>query len=226
MFKKLAGFFTLMVAGLFWAGTATAGNIAGSPHDFRDGGSGSTGWVTTDEICVVCHAPHDNPMGDGTSGLLWNRSFATTTTFTVYSNTDTMSSDPGQPAGVSKLCLSCHDGTVAIDQFGAKTSGVNFLTSSDGAYVGTDLSNDHPISFDYPTTNATTGDPEMYVKTTAVPAAWGGSGTPSIDEAMLINGKVECASCHDVHNTNAVATTNLLLVSNTGSALCLTCHNK
>ena len=224
MFKKFAGLIAVVTTGLFWAGTATAGTIEGSPHDFRAGFS--TGWVTTTEICVVCHAPHNKPMGDGSTGLLWNRNFATTTTYVTYSNSDTMVVDPGQPGGVSKLCLSCHDGTVAIDQFGAETSGVNFLTSSDAAYVGTDLSNDHPISFAYPTTNASTGDPELHVKTTAMPAAWGGSGTPSIDEAMLIGGNVECASCHDVHNTNTVASTNLLLVSNTGSALCLTCHNK
>jgi predicted CXXCH cytochrome family protein len=224
MFKKLTGLFAVMAAGLFWAGMASAGTISGSPHDFRAGGI-STGWATTTEICVVCHAPHDNPMGDGSETLLWNRNYATTSAYVTYANA-TMVANPGQPSGVSKLCLSCHDGTVAVDQFGGETEGVNFLTSSDAAYVGTDLSNDHPISFDYPTTNASSGDPELYVKTTAMPAAWGGSGTPSIDEAMLIDGKVECASCHDVHNTNAVATTYLLLVSNTNSALCLTCHNK
>jgi predicted CXXCH cytochrome family protein len=224
MFKKLAGFLALTAAGLFWAGTATAGTIAGSPHDFR--ASGTTGWVTTTEICNVCHAPHGNAMGDGSSGLLWNRSYATTTSYNTYANADTMVANPGQPGGVSKLCLSCHDGTVAIDSFGGDTAGVNFLADGDDAWVGTDLSNDHPISFDYPTTNASSGDPELFNKTTAMPAAWGGSGTPSINDAMLIGGKVECASCHDVHNTNAVATTYLLLVSNTDSALCLTCHNK
>ena len=223
MFKKFAGLIAVVTTGLFWAGTATAGTIEGSPHDFRAGFS--TGWVTTTEICVVCHAPHDNPMGDGSSGLLWNRSFATTQTYVVYSNVDTMTAVTGQPSGVSKLCLSCHDGTVAIDQFGAETSGVNFLTSSDAAYVGTDLSNDHPISFDYPTTNASTGDPELFVKTTTV-SGWGGAATVTIDTGMLIGGKVECASCHDVHNTNTAVSTNLLVVSNDASGLCLTCHNK
>ena len=37
---------------------------------------------------------------------------------------------------------------------------------------------------------------------------------------------MECASCHDVHNTASASNQNLLLISNTASALCLTCHNK
>jgi predicted CXXCH cytochrome family protein len=228
MLKKLTGLFAVLTAGLFWAGSATAGVIAGSAHDFRDGGGdGSTGWATTDEICVVCHAPHNNSMLGGGSNLLWNRVAATTSNYTPYSNTASMSSAPGQPGGTSKLCLSCHDGTVAVDNFGGRTTGYRSLSDTDSQYLGSDLSNDHPISFTYPTTNASTGDPEIKIKTTAVTSAnWGGSADTTIDAGFLSDGKVECQSCHDVHNTNAVASTKLLLVDNNGSKLCLTCHNK
>ena len=215
MFKKLAGLFAVTIAGLFWVGAATAA-IDGSKHDFADG---ATGWVTTTEICVVCHAPHNNTQS---TGLLWNRELTTVATFTPYSNTATMSSAPGQPGTTSKLCLGCHDGTIAIDSFGGAT-GANKLTSGDAAFVGTNLADDHPIGFAYPTTGQ---DAEMNVKTSLVGGA-GPLANVSIADAMLAGGTdVECQSCHDVHNTNSATFPKLLLEDTAGSALCLVCHNK
>ena len=50
-------------------------------------------------------------------------------------------------------------------------------------------------------------------------AALGGT----IASEMLFGGLVECASCHDPHdNSNAP----FLVMANTASALCLTCHDK
>ena len=48
-------------------------------------------------------------------------------------------------------------------------------------------------------------------------------GTISAD---LLNDsdKLECSSCHDVHNADS--NPHLLRIDNTGSALCLTCHDK
>jgi cytochrome c551/c552 len=206
MFKKLAGLIAVVTTGLLWVGTATAGTIAGSPHDFRS--SANTQWVTTTEICVVCHAPHNNDMGDGNATLLWNRSYTTAQAYTPYANTDTMTDGQvGQPSGVSKLCLSCHDGTVAIDSFGGDSAGTRFLVDGDPAFVGLDLSDDHPISFAYPSTSSSSGDPELHVKTKTMPTWGGADATATIEEAMLIGGNVACASCHDVDNTNAVAST-------------------
>lgn len=51
------------------------------------------------------------------------------------------------------------------------------------------------------------------------------SGT--IAALMLVNGKVECTSCHAVHNIYTVGTNHFLVkVDVAGSALCLQCHNK
>jgi hypothetical protein len=218
MFKKLAGLSAVMTVGLFGASWAMAqGQIDGSAHDFVDG---STGWNTSTEICVVCHAPHNNLQA---TGLLWNRD-TSTQTYQPYSNLGTMSSVPGQPGGTSLLCLGCHDGTIAVDSYGAKT-GSNNLTVSDSAYVGTDLRNDHPISFAYPTTAQ---DPEIKDSSQIV----GGTGPLqllSINVALLDNGNVECQSCHDVHGTNAynsAAGLGLLIQDNTNSALCTICHTK
>ncbi|MFQ5747763.1 MAG: cytochrome c3 family protein, partial [Gemmatimonadota bacterium] len=193
---------------LLFAGTATGQTIVGSEHDF----SGDT-WNTTGEICVVCHTPH-NADATVSNAPLWNHQ-VTGSTFTVYSS-PTLDATVGQPGGSSKLCLSCHDGTVALDNFAGKTNGTNFI--SGGELLGTDLSNDHPLSFTYNTALATAdgglNDPAT--------ASSGLGGT--IDADMLFAGQVQCASCHDVHNGSGVA--KLLRKSNAASALCLTCHAK
>jgi len=64
-----------------------------------------------------------------------------------------MDSTPGQPDGVSKLCLSCHDGTVALDSYGG-VNGSTIITGS--ALLGTDLSTSHPISMKYDAALAST----------------------------------------------------------------------
>ncbi len=110
----------------------------------------------------------------------------------------------------SKLCLSCHDGTVALDSFGGAT-GTDFMTG--GALLSTDLTNDHPVSIDYNVTD------------TGLFPVGNTSGLGStIDSDLLFSGNVECASCHDVHDT--AGNDALLRIDNSGSTLCLTCHNK
>jgi predicted CXXCH cytochrome family protein len=136
--------------------------------------------------------------------------------FTPYDSA-TLDATPGQPAGVSLLCLSCHDGTVAIDSFGGAT-GTSFVSGA--ALVGTDLANDHPIGFTYDAAlNA--ADPEVNDPTTTVSGLGG-----NIDVDMLFglsNDQLECASCHNVHDD---LFGNFLIKDNAASALCLTCHDK
>ena len=203
MFKKLAGL--TAIAGLFVAGTAAA-DITGSAHDF-------SGEAYTGEICNVCHAPHDGNLVN--NAPLWNH--VTTnggTGFTMYSSPTIDGTIDATPGGVSLLCLSCHDGTVAVDSFGGVTNGTDFIVPADNAYVGIDLSNDHPISITY------AGDGDLAADT----ASSGVVGGTTIAADMLFNAKVECASCHDVHN--AFSLTALLKKDNDASALCLTCHLK
>ncbi len=183
-------------------------SIVGSAHDF----SNET-WNATGEICVVCHTPHhaDNSVSDAP---LWNHE-VTTATFTPYSS-GTLDATVGQPNGSSKLCLSCHDGTVAVDNFGGRTNGSEFVSGND--LIGTDLTDDHPVSFVYDATLASTdgglNDP------TTTNSGLGGT----IDDDMLIGSQLQCASCHDVHNGSGVG--HLLVKSNSNSDLCLTCHAK
>lgn len=188
-----------------------AAQITGTSHDFS-----AAGWNPGGEICQPCHTPH-NADTTVSNAPLWNHE-VTTTVFTLYSNPSTLNATMTQPSGVSLLCLSCHDGTVALENFGGTTTGTNSIAST--ANLGSDLSNDHPVSFVYNAALAT-ADGQLYNPETQA----FGAGTIETELLFGSNGSrtVECASCHDVHGT---ANPSLLRVNNAASALCLTCHNK
>ena len=84
--------------------------------------------------------------------------------------------------------------------------------------MGTDLSDDHPISFTYNTALAT-ADGGLWDPASALSGLGG-----TIDADLLSGSMVECSSCHDVHNSYGIPF--LLVKSNAASALCLTCHDK
>ncbi|MEI6575401.1 MAG: cytochrome c3 family protein [Bacteroidota bacterium] len=185
--------------------------IVGSKHDFT-----SASWNSSGEICKVCHTPHAAALV--ANAPLWSHA-TSTATYTVYSsptlNAGTPAGTIGQPSASSKLCLSCHDNTVAI----GGTTFIGTVGSPVGySNLGIDLSNDHPISFTYDAALVTL-DPGLKAVTSP-----SGIGAGTIASNMLLGGKVECASCHDVHNGAGIA--HLLKKSNAGSALCLTCHSK
>lgn len=206
--KKLLIFFVcaLLSTGLF-------AQIATSAHDFS-----GYGW-SGGEICAPCHTPHNAIVPQ--LAPLWNHASAAGP-WSPYVDTGTGSLDAvvGQPAGVSRACLSCHDGTVALDSFGGVGGTVMIGTINAAADFGTDLTNDHPISFTYNTALAT-ADGELFDPATT---ASGLGGTITND--LLFSDSLECASCHDVHNSNTVAGTPMLRLAIAGSVLCLTCHDK
>lgn len=190
------------------------GVISGSPHDFS--GKGWTNNVNN-ETCIACHTPHNAKAVTGAP--LWNHE-PSVATYTVYSSTSLNAGALGQPSGVSKLCLSCHDGTVAVDNFGGRTTGTVAIAA--GANLGISLANDHPVSFVYNATLAS-NDGGLHAP------AFAGTFVDAAKKVPLFGatGTLECASCHDVHDAaNLGAAGSLLVKANTGSALCLTCHIK
>jgi hypothetical protein len=210
----LAGL-AVSVMSLLAASTASAGTIVGSEHDLSTKGYGTT------QICIFCHTPH-NALN--TAGVpLWNHA-SSTATYTVYSS-PTMNATVGQPGASSKLCLSCHDGTVAVDSYGGRTG---TITITGGANFGTALSNDHPIGITYNAALATADGALANPDTKIVTIGTSPSKTGSISSTMLIGGVLECASCHDVHNTFTQTTAGLVKISQTApaSGLCLACHTK
>jgi len=205
-----------------FANGAGAG-VAGSPHDFSD--NVVNPWNTREEICRTCHVPHDHQRALYPEGLLWNHE-VTNQTFTTYTFMDGTSTD--QPDGISKLCLGCHDGTVGIDEWDGKNqgAGTEFIGGGDlvpGAGNAGSLARTHPLSVTY-NYDAADADGLLDPATTAM-------GTSGMVHEVLENGKVQCSSCHDVHDNESVAGTHLLRVETkasqgTASGLCLTCHNK
>ena len=214
MFKKLAGL--TAVAGLFFAGTAYAQSpMVGSAHDLQAEIS------SLNDVCSVCHLPHANSVTGANGGMLWNHELSTAGPYTIYQSDLTTG---GQPGPVSQLCLSCHDGTVAVDSFFGGNSMIGTYTNG-GTAFGTSLADDHPIGMVYDPTRS-----EMAALATAV--TWNAAGEPDgTIEDMVFGGTdiVECASCHDVHNTQSADGSlgdGLLRVDNTNSGLCTTCHLK
>lgn len=132
------------------------------------------------------------------------------------------------PGSVSRLCLSCHDGSVAVNAYGFSgntlstgagdtdilASGAQFLIGLMG-----DLSNHHPIGFDYD--YIALNDDEIADKGTT----FGSTGVAIED--LLYAGNMECVTCHDVHNSkNEAGAEKFLWISNDNSNFCLTCHLK
>ncbi|UFS70188.1 hypothetical protein LPW11_20225 [Geomonas sp. RF6] len=207
-------------------------------------------------VCAYCHTPH-HAITTGNDYLpLWSHTLPNKT-YTPY-NTATIDAtiDPQtMMEGPSLLCMSCHDGAIAVDTHYAFTGG-KYLTQSDTDFatpvIGKDgiLSNDHPIGFVYDginnadgvATGPVTGDPplEAHVKgkdewVRISDATFTGSTMKIADRLYASQTRggrliMTCATCHDVHNKKnqdeANATNYLLLGSNRNSALCLSCHIK
>jgi len=225
--RSFTSFAAVLVAMLF-VNAAHAG-IAGSAHDFSN-----TGW-SQGQICLPCHTPHGATLkaADGTplGGPLWNHQLSTAT-YTLYVDANGVG-QTGKVDGNSMLCLSCHDGTVALDSFGGVTGNTKI---SGKANLGTDLSNDHPIgeAAVYPTTDGKVSTVPYMIDPQLRANATGGSIMP----LQQLNGKyvVACTSCHEPHNRknqqhllwvkNDGAGTTVAGTSVSGSTLCLDCHKK
>ena len=189
---------------------AIAAGITGSKHDLSAAGPGKVTASSETEICIFCHAPH-NSAGDAPR---WNR-YSPGTTYTPY-NSSTVKAPIGQPTGSSKLCLSCHDGTVALGMVRNRAtpiamSGGVVRMPAGPSNLGTDLSDDHPISFTYDATLA------AHSGELRDPAA--------LPSAVRIgkDGQLQCTACHDAHNNQYGS---FLVMNNARSALCTTCHVK
>lgn len=231
----------LLLAGLVCAWpTVSRATIVGSPHDFS-----TNSWNTRKGVCSPCHSAHNTDSSQLVP--LWTHT-TTAASFTPYAS-PTLQASVGQPDGASKACLSCHDGTVAVNQFGGVTNGLpQYIAPGDAGFIGTDLHVTHPVSFLYDTALATAdgelndpvaykiGDPVPRAGTTPpVPASWSGSSLTgkTLDQALLVDHKMQCVSCHDPHKQVGSAPTSGIMVkisgsdvNGRGSLICRNCHLK
>lgn len=222
---------SLLFATLLAASGSSLAGISTTKHNLSTSGTGTIKSTTQTEICVFCHTPHGASTVANTP--LWNHSLSAVTSYGVYSNTNSINASDitaitATDGSTSSLCLSCHDGTIAVNaQNNVSNNGLgetmtggtgagNAFMSATGNLGGTNtaLTNDHPVNFTYNTTLAT-ADTKL---TDPTDAAGTGLGGPK-----LFTGKVQCASCHDVHDSTNVP---FLRVTMSGSSLCLKCHVK
>ncbi len=231
---------------------ATKASIVGTPHDLTSGYTfGSATSAPSTNLCFFCHITHKtaNNSASAPGYLLWNHTISSpSVTYGVYSS-DTFTAHLGAAAGptelgtdntittltVSNLCLSCHDGTVAVASFyestlGLPATGSTFTSTGLGVSGATfmpstmtisDLTKSHPVHFQYTAALAAAA---------SMTAPAGANGVDANGYVPLYgnNYMMECATCHDPHNgASAGASTTFpygraLLVATTN--WCTYCH--
>ncbi|QEM66777.1 cytochrome c3 family protein [Geobacter sp. FeAm09] len=210
----------LAVATMALPSRSGADSIVNSPHNLS---SGSTARVMSTEetrVCIFCHTPHHATKLSDTSytGPLWSREENTAQDYTPYAST-TIAASPGQPQGPSRLCLSCHDGTIALGAPGTHATSATLgpLTpppTGKSTVLGKDLRDDHPISMEYGRKTSEFRDAATVTGTTRIKL---------VRRASTLY--VECTSCHDPHD-NQYGNFLVLDTSSHRDALCTVCHAK
>jgi len=243
---SVVGMLLLTVASIAWG--KGIGNVANTIHNLSTGAP-----YAYYEVCVFCHTPHGGlltgPLWNHSLPSASSFTHYNSATISGYLSGLSATRDVNDE---SLLCMACHDGSVAIDHlinnpnslngdpitFYGGTSDVEivdmlggFNASRIGASMGTpagtgDLSDDHPISFSY---DDVLSDP-MYSAGGSKDGELWPVGTAVGNEVRFFGStnRVECSSCHDPHVDYIAQPTYapFLITPNTGSALCLACHNK
>lgn len=184
----------------------SADGMLHTKHNLSATGPGPIQAQSETRICVFCHTPHNSTP----DSPLWNRELEPQV-YTVYASPTLGAGVLPQPSGPTKLCLSCHDGTVAMGAVlnppgGIAMNGVDTLPPGGLSDFGLDLSGHHPVSFSY---SASLPNAEL---------------KPSPPEELTFGGadELHCSTCHDPHNDQFGR---FLVKDNRYSALCITCHD-
>ncbi|MEQ1837719.1 MAG: hypothetical protein ABL858_05195 [Candidatus Nitrotoga sp.] len=244
------------------------------------------------QICVFCHNPHGTTVdpndGNRPVGPIWNRKlggpYQTYTSKSMDSVVILGQPQLEQPGGSSKLCLSCHDGTLAIGNVnvangisernglpgqnialnidGVRQTDGSFMREGAGATtgftrrLGTDLTNDHPISITFNAAQAAR-DGELRPLTPDANQRWPDNATPVVGVRTAAShpkikletppgggaqsAQVQCATCHDPHireSDPALGNQKFLRLNRfqeappaaqfneTNDIICLACHDR
>jgi predicted CXXCH cytochrome family protein len=180
-------------------------DLAHTKHNLSVSGPGSVRALTETRTCVFCHTPHNaSPLSP-----LWNKALDAQV-YSVYTSPTLKAGPLPQPAGPTKLCLSCHDGTIATGTIVSPAgniamAGSGLLPAGSPSNFGVDLGAHHPVSFPYGS---------------ALPNA-GLASSPPPELHYGAKDEVHCTTCHDPHQDPFGA---FLRKDNRYAALCTTCH--
>lgn len=116
----------------------------------------------------------------------------------------------------STFCLSCHDGVFAPQ--GHTTTNFGNPETIDPTSI---FSFNHPVAFEFSSSLAFS---KSYLNDPyTTPSGLGGT----IAQDLLVNGYIECVTCHNIFfNPKDLEKYEILNLKNSGSQLCLTCHNR
>lgn len=190
---------TLIALGLLLGSVLPAGgqqdSVVGTLHNLSVSGPGEIRSLDETEVCKFCHVPHNAEAAQP----LWGHALSRV----QYRMPQTRTGQETlllQPDGSSRLCLSCHDGTVALGEIVTEArpirmTGGDRLGPQRRGFLGTDLSGSHPISFIYGEAQTLSGGAEetdMGLKPL---------GTVRADGEVRLDGegKMQCTTCHDAH---------------------------
>jgi predicted CXXCH cytochrome family protein len=196
------------------AGAAARAQVTGDALGVHNLGPGSTSPVTGSrpDACAYCHAPHS-----GLNMGLWNQRLTTQSYNTYTSNTEKNSTTQPLLGGVSNQCLSCHDGTVAVGATMAYGQVTTHGAMSPSDVFGNNMQSSHPFSLVLPIKDN--------IDLAASLVASGKTADPT-GAVTLINGNVECTTCHNPHvQAKDPLSLNFLVKDSSNGQLCLACHD-
>jgi hypothetical protein len=213
----------VVVCSALLLGAGGRGSVVDTVHNLSVTGPGEIRALNETEICKFCHIPHNSVERES----LWSRELPQTR----YAMPSSPAVGGGstkmhQPDGSSRLCLSCHDGTVALGEIGREPTpvamaGARRLGPGRRGYLGTDLSGSHPISFTVPDGDAESEelDGDMGIRPRAIIES-------SPDVRLDEHGKMQCSTCHDAHADVYYQPGRVprFWVRPTVEEVCLTCH--
>jgi hypothetical protein len=220
--RVVAAFVALALAPV--PGAAQSGGVESTVHNLSVTGPGEIRALDETEVCKFCHIPHNASA----PSALWSRRLSSVDYQTPSIRTPQGDRITGpQPDGSSRLCLSCHDGTIALGEIAGEPrriamAGTPRLGPGRRGFLGTDLSGSHPISFVVPDGDYGTSDTDrdMGLKSLNVIHA-------SPEVRLDAEGKMQCTTCHDPHRDNYYRQGFVprFWVLPTVEEVCLTCHD-
>ncbi|MFI5113162.1 MAG: cytochrome c3 family protein [Terriglobales bacterium] len=168
--------------------------------------------------CIYCHTSHNAAPVQGLMGL-WNHQLSDATYDYHSSSTYTQGTQLITPTAGSRLCMSCHDGTVALGatyNYSSVTAETRVPLST-GGNMGSNLARSHPFAFDQWTPNNSLVNSLLVTN----------SRTTANSSVKLKNGRIECTTCHEPHiqNIDPWRPSDFLVIDNRNGTLCLACHD-
>ena len=202
---RMTLYFVFLLTALLAPPASAALSIANTVHNLTPTGPGNFKAPQATGLCVFCHTPHSaSPQRS-----LWNREMSGAT-YQLYTSS-TLKAQLKQPTGSSRMCLACHDGTLAMGTLRKSQNGLQptlgVLTGAN--VIGTNLASDHPVSFLY--------DSALAASRGELLDPSGLTASVKLDQ----NQELQCTSCHDAHEDRYP---HFMRIDTRAGALCLSCH--